>query len=150
MATILTTEIEINASPEKVWNILMDFEKYPDWNPFIKSITGNPSEGNKIEARIEPPNGSAMTFRPTVLRLETNQEFRWLGHLLFPGLFDGEHFFILKDNGNGKTTFIQGEKFGGILVPLFKKMLDNNTRRGFVLMNEALKKRSELGLLSER
>jgi hypothetical protein len=36
-----------------------------------------------------------MTFRPTVLNAETNRELRWLGHLLAPGLFDGEHSFTI-------------------------------------------------------
>lgn len=80
-----------------------------------------------------------MTFKPKVLAFEANQEFRWIGHLLIPGLFDGEHRFQLIDNGNGTTTFIQSEKFKGILVPLFKKMLDINTVNGFNEMNQKLK-----------
>jgi hypothetical protein len=43
----------------------------------------------------------------------------------------------------GKTTFIQSEKFKGILVPLFQKMLDNNTVAGFHTMNQKLKELSE-------
>ena len=35
----IKTEIIINSKPEKVWNILTNFEKYPEWNPFIKSIS---------------------------------------------------------------------------------------------------------------
>ena len=143
MAKEIKTEILINASPEKVWAILTDFQNYPNWNPFIKSITGNVAVGNKIVARLEPPEVSGMTFKPKVLQFDKNKKFRWLGNLLFPGLFDGEHQFELIDNGNGTTTFIQSEKFNGILVPLFKKMLDVNTKNGFVLMNEKLKELSE-------
>jgi hypothetical protein len=139
----LSTEIQINATPEKIWNVLTQFEQYPDWNPFIKSIQGIASEGKKIKARIEPPEASGMTFQPRVLAFKPHQEFRWLGHLLFPGLFDGEHFFLLKDNGNGTTTFVHGETFSGILVPLFKKMLDHNTKKGFEMMNNALKQKAE-------
>ncbi|WP_228479091.1 SRPBCC family protein [Flavobacterium soyangense] len=46
-----------------------------------------------ITAKIEPLEAKGMTFKPKVLAFETNKEFRWLGHLLFPGLFDGEHKF---------------------------------------------------------
>ena len=84
-----------------------------------------------------------MTFKPTILAFEKNKEFRWLGHLLFPGLFDGEHKFELIDNKNGTTTFIQSEKFKGILVPLFAKMLDNSTTDGFTQMNKKLKELAE-------
>ena len=38
MTKQIKTSIHINATKEKVWEILMDFEKYPEWNPFIKSI----------------------------------------------------------------------------------------------------------------
>ena len=143
MAKEIKTEILINASPEKVWAILIDFESYPKWNPFIKSITGNVAVGNTIVARLEPPEASGMTFKPKVLSFDKNQKFSWLGHLLFPGLFDGEHQFKLIDNGNGTTTFIQSEKFQGILVPLFKKMLDVNTVNGFNQMNQKLKELAE-------
>ncbi len=143
MAKEIKTEILINSTPEKIWKILTDFSEYPNWNPFIKSITGNISVGNKITALIEPPEAKGMTFKPKVLAFETNKEFRWIGHLLFPGLFDGEHKFELTDNKNGTTTFRQSEKFGGILVPLFKKMLDVNTTNGFNLMNKKLKELAE-------
>ena len=143
MAKEIKTEILINAAPEKVWAILTNFENYPNWNPFIKSITGTPIVGKKIKARLEPPGANGMTFVPKVLAFEKNKEFRWIGHLLLPGLFDGEHKFELIDNGNGTTLFKQSEKFHGILIPFFKKMLDVNTVNGFNLMNHKLKELAE-------
>lgn len=143
MSKEIKTEITINANPIKVWKLLTDFENYPNWNPFIKSINGEVKVGNKITARIEPPDASGMTFKPIVLTYEPNKELRWIGTLLFKGLFDGEHKFELVDNRNGTTTFIQSERFNGILVPLFAKQLDNNTKRGFELMNKKLKEMAE-------
>lgn len=139
MSTQIKTEIVIDAAPEKVWAILTDFGNYPKWNPFIKSIKGEVKVGNRIIIKIEPPDAKRMTFKPKVSTFETNKELRWLGHLLFPGLFDGEHRFQLIDNINGTTTFRQSEIFKGVLVPLFKKQLNNNTKRGFEEMNKKLK-----------
>jgi len=68
-----------------------------------------------------------------------NRDLSWLGHLIIPGLFDGEHTFRLDDNHNGTTTFIHSENFSGLLVPLFRKMLEENTREGFIQMNNKLK-----------
>jgi hypothetical protein len=84
-----------------------------------------------------------MSFRPTVLVAEPNQELRWLGHLWFSGLFDGEHSFSIEPLGEGWVRFIQRERFGGLLVPFHSKMLDRDTRRGFEEMNRALKVRAE-------
>ncbi len=139
MAKEITTEVIINAIPEKVWAVFTNFSNYPLWNPFIKSVTGTIAVGHRIAVRLEPPGGNGMTFKPKVLAFDMNKEFRWLGNLFFPGLFDGEHIFELIDNGNGTTTFRQSEKFKGILVPLFKKMLDTTTKNAFNLMNMKLK-----------
>jgi hypothetical protein len=139
----ITTEILIQAPPKKVWTILTDFGKYPEWNPFIKSVTGEVAVGKEISILLAPPESSEMTFSPTVLAFEPNKELRWLGHFWFTGLFDGEHKFELIDNGNGTTTFRQSEKFGGILVWLFSSKLDVNTVNGFKLMNEKLKELAE-------
>ncbi len=143
MAKEIKTQIVINASTEKVWQVLTNTQQFPKWNPFIKSINGDLVVGKKITVRLEPPKAKGMTFKPTILAFEKNKEFRWLGHLLFPGLFDGEHKFELIDNKNGTTTFIQSEKFKGILVPLFAKMLDNSTTDGFTQMNKKLKELAE-------
>lgn len=139
----ITTSIIFNAASEKVWDILIDFENYGKWNPFIKSIVGEVKVGNTLQVTIEPPNGSTMKFKPTLLVVNPQKELRWKGKLLFKGLFDGEHFFYIIDNENGTITFTQREKFTGILIPFFKKMIQVNTKNGFVLMNEKLKEIAE-------
>jgi len=139
----LYTAIEIEAPAERVWQVLTDFEQFPDWNPFVRRIKGEAKSGTKLEAYLQPPGGRGMTFRPDVLKAEPNREFRWLGRLFFPGLFDGEHFFIIEPLGPDRVRFTHGELFSGLLVPLLAKSLDTNTRRGFELMNEALKARAE-------
>jgi hypothetical protein len=139
----LKTTIDINSTPTKVWQILLDFEKYPEWNPFIKSIRGKPKVGEKIEAKIHPPGQRDMTFKPVILKVDKNKELRWIGHLIFPGIFDGEHVFVIETLDNSKILFRHEEKFSGILVPIFWKSLYQHTRIGFIEMNQALKERAE-------
>jgi hypothetical protein len=138
------TEIEINASAQKVWRVLTDFGAYADWNPFIRRLGGEISVGARLQVYIQPSGGKGMSFRPTVLVAEPNQELRWLGHLWFPGIFDGEHSFSIEPHGEGRVRFVQQERFKGLLVPFLSKMLDRDARRGFEEMNRALKQRAEL------
>ena len=140
MAKEIKTEIVIHSSPKKVWKILTDFENYPNWNPFITYIKGNLEKGNKIVVNINPPNGSKMVFKPTILTKIENKELVWQGKVLFRGLFDGTHKFELIDNKNGTTTFIQSEKFNGIFVGLFNPQ---KTQKGFNEMNKKLKELAE-------
>jgi hypothetical protein len=85
-----------------------------------------------------------MRFRPTVLAVEPKREFRWKGKLVIPGLFDGEHIFMLEPKSDTHLVFRQGEVFSGLLVPLFRRSLDGATKQGFIAMNEALKREAEV------
>jgi len=68
---------------------------------------------------------------------------RWVGHLLVPGLFDGEHSLAIHPLEGNRVRFVQHEAFKGVLVRLLARSLDKNTLRGFEEMNEALKERVE-------
>lgn len=116
----------------------MDFENYPKWNPFVKSISGEQKVGAKLKVSLP-----GMNLTPNIVSLKKQREFKWLGHFLFKGLFDGKHQFELHESGNGFTTLIHKEDFTGILVTLFKNMLDTKTKTGFEAMNLALKIRAE-------
>jgi len=137
------TEIEINASPEKIWDILTDFTAFPTWNPFVKRTDGKPIAGQRLHVTIQPQGSKGMSFAPTVLEATPNKELRWIGRLFLPGIFDGEHTFRIEALDVGRVRFIHEEQFQGLLVPLFAKSLDDGTRAGFVAMNQALKARAE-------
>ncbi|MFQ5998554.1 MAG: SRPBCC family protein, partial [Candidatus Bathyarchaeia archaeon] len=136
----IVTEIDINASPSRVWQILTEFSAYPNWNPFARRIEGKLEVGSKLEVVLKPPKAKGMTFRPVVLKAKPNEEFRWLGKLGGLGfLFTGEHFFILKPTRENATRLVHGEKFTGLLTSLLWKSIDTDSRQGFIQFNEALK-----------
>lgn len=136
------TEIEIAAPPARVWEVLTDFAAYPAWNPLIVEAGGAARAGERLRIRVRIPGYPPTTFRPTVLAVELPRELRWRGRLLLPGLFDGEHLFRLEPLEGGRTRLVQAERFRGVLVPFFRKMLAA-TERGFEAMNRALRERAE-------
>ena len=139
----ISTEIEINATNGKVWAILTDLNRFADWNPFIREAAGELRSGSQLNIRIEPPGGKTMTFKPIVTRVAPEREFRWIGRLKIPGLFDGEHIFEIETSDENSVRFIQREHFRGLLVPLLWRSLESKPRQGFNDMNEALKKEAE-------
>ena len=139
----LRTEIEINSSPERVWKILTDFDKYEQWNPFIHKIIGQPKEGTKIEIHIETPGGKNRKYGPTLTKVDEGRELRWLGKSSLPGFLNGEHIFAIEQLGPQRIRFVQREVFDGLLTSLFGKSLDTDVRQGLEEMNRALKERAE-------
>lgn len=139
----LETEIIINATAENVWGILTDFERFPQWNPFIVKLEGKPIIETRLRAELK--NGSGVSvFKPKVLVAEKNKAFEWLGSLPIPGLFNGHHFFRIETVSPTQVKFIHGEEFTGLLAGIIMKQIGEQTRNGFISMNKALKERAEV------
>jgi uncharacterized protein YndB with AHSA1/START domain len=49
----LRADIEIQASAERVWQLLTDFASFPQWNPFIRRASGEPKKGTKLEVYLQ-------------------------------------------------------------------------------------------------
>lgn len=138
----LRTEIEIQASPEKVWQALTNLEKYPDWNPFIHHAIGLAEIGKAVDIDFQS-DSKGLKLHCIVVKAQPNRELSWKYHVVHPWLFQGEHSFTIEPLGENRVRFIDREEFNGLLVPLQAKDIDTNTRRGFEEMDKALKTRAE-------
>jgi hypothetical protein len=147
--TELRTEVEINAPVSHVYQVLTDFEHYPAWNPFITSIAGTLASGQELSVEMSLPEGKTYLLKPRLTQVSENSELRWRGHFLLPALLDADHFFQLTERGPELTRVVQGENFSGFLLRFAGNAL-TLTARGFVYMNQALKKRAESTWRAER
>jgi hypothetical protein len=138
----LRTEIEIQATPDKVWQVLTSLDKYPEWNPFIHHAIGKAQVGEKVNITFKS-GSKEMTLHCTVVKVEPNKELRWKYHVVLPILFSGEHSFIIEQVESNKVRFIDREIFNGLLVSSQAKDIDTNSKQGFEAMDKALKARAE-------
>ena len=83
-----------------------------------------------------------MTIEPRLLVVEPERELRWKGRLLIPGLFDGEHAFVLTPLEDGRTRVDQSERFAGLLLPIAKSLVYDATVESFHALDAALAKRA--------
>lgn len=119
------------------------FAAYPQWNPFLTRANGTARRGERLTIRMQPVGGRGMTFRPTILEADPGRRLRWLGHLLLPGIFDGEHSFDVEPLDEGRVRLVQHEVYRGLLVPLMARSLDRHTLPALEQINQALKRRAE-------
>jgi len=139
----LDNAVEINASAERVWQLLTDFAQFPQWNPFIQRVSGEPIAGSRLDVTIQPSGTEATTIRPIVMKAEPNRELRWRGQWLTSGLLDDEHIFTIEPLETGRVRFTQREIFTGIFSSFAAHRRNTDTRRGFREMGQALKLRAE-------
>lgn len=137
--TSVQTKIEIDAPAKDVRAVLYNFGDYPTWNPFIVKVDGPVAKGSTVMVTVKPVGKSALSGKTIVTSL-TDTRLAWTGSLAIPGLFRGDHEFIIEEQGPNKTMFYQNEKMSGIIVPFFDFKPE---AAGFELMNDALKKRAE-------
>jgi hypothetical protein len=138
MKTVSST-IDIDAPPSRVWDVLTDLAAYPEWNPLFPQASGQIAVGQRLTLATRPTVGRAMTIKPKLLAVQPGAELRWVGGL--PGIIGGEHSFTLTAAGNG-TRVVQSETFRGLLVPLSGKML-GGLEADYAALNRALKQRVE-------
>ncbi|KAK9461976.1 uncharacterized protein V1516DRAFT_673425 [Lipomyces oligophaga] len=152
MGKIISTSIVINAKPEKVREVFLDFKSHSEWDPFITRIevykpreSGVVKPGNQLLIDLTSPDGKVVTMYPIVLE-NSETLFSWHGKLTFDLIFGGSHSFEFQprqnSDGSISTTLIQKEEFSGVLVPIFNSFLDSVEQR-FIAVNEALKRRVE-------
>lgn len=139
----IKTEALISAPVEVVWETLVNFENYKNWNPFIYDVVGTVNIRDKVKITLQDESKNKMSFKARILENEKNREFRWIGKLWVAGLFDGEHSFVLEKISANQTKLIHSEEFNGILVKPFLKTLQTKTKYNFERMNNALKLKLE-------
>lgn len=133
-------EIVIEASPQKVWDVILDFPNYAQWNTQLFYLGGDLKPGGTLHLKLAVSEADPYEFKPIISHWEENQKFAWLAITGFPRVFDGEHFFELYELPEGKTLLVNREEYRGILSLLIKNLpMMKNAPEGFEQMNLAFK-----------
>ncbi len=140
---ILKTQITINASPQKIWQVLKALNLYATWNPFIIYGNGQFEAGGKFSFILKAPGEKPKLFRSRFKKIEENSELRWLKRALFPGIFDTEHIITLQQTTSGETQLHYHQHFSGLLSRWFFNRLEYSYLAGMKKMNQALKELCE-------
>ncbi len=136
-------EIEINASPERVWKVLTDFSSYSSWNPLITSAGGTAKTDSVLTLRLQPPQSRTLALKARVLHYERLRQIRWRGAAWgVPLLLSSEQSFTLEALPDGRTKVVQQAAATGLLRGLIGPS-DQHALSGLEAMNQALKARAE-------
>jgi hypothetical protein len=141
MVREIATEIEIDASAQRIWEVLADFAAYPHWNPFLLKVDGVPGTAQRIRFWFELPRGFRAPACAKVLKADQGRELRWAGSI--PGLLRAEHYFVIERTGAARVRFRHGEIFSGWFLPLVWPILRGRGPEVYEAMNVALKRRVE-------
>lgn len=134
--------VEIDAPPDAVWDALLAFDTYPEWNPLARTV-----EGIAVDATSGAERRDAFAYRPrpvgpTIVAVDPPGRLAWHDRLAVPFAFDRYHeFHLVPIEGGRRTRLLQRETVRGALVAL--AFDEARLERAFVAMNEAIATRAE-------
>jgi hypothetical protein len=137
-------QIDIDAVPPQVWDVLTDFATYTIWNPYIYPVklSGNLEPGATLEVTLHF-GGKVITYQPTITVVRPNEELGLKGRAYITGVFDRQLQFKLEPLGTDRTHLTSHEVFTGVLIPFYRGLV-GDAQHGLTEMIEALKDRVEL------
>jgi carbon monoxide dehydrogenase subunit G len=134
------TNIEIKAPAERVWSVMRDVERWPEWTPTVTRIrrTGNGPLAVGSRATIWQPK--LLPARWEVVELKDNDRtFTWMTRGPGMRLF-GRHSVEPTRDGSRATLSL---KFTGPLGGFFARLTRRLNERYLALEAQGLKQQSE-------
>jgi len=146
MAGLFECKIQIDAPPEYVWKVLVDFERYGEWNPFLTKVEGKAEIGAEIALYVKlSPEKEAMRFsKEMIISLKENQHLSYDSHFLSSSLFNTVRWQTIRpcDDGN-KSIYHSHQKISGVASWPITQLYGDRISEGFEASSLAFKKRVE-------
>ncbi|HEY2783204.1 MAG TPA: SRPBCC family protein [Steroidobacteraceae bacterium] len=131
--------VDIDAPPQKVFAVLCDVERWPEWTPTMSRVQrldeGPFSVGSRAEVR-QPK------LRPAVwqvTQLEENRDFTWTTRSAGLRMKAGH---LIEPSGNGSRVALSFE-MSGLIAPLVARLYGSLIEEYVATESQGLKKRSE-------
>lgn len=136
--------VEIAAPAELVWEVMVDYERYPEWNPFTVAVETTLKVGDPIDLHLPMPDGTEGTFvnrefirrveEPTYLLYDTGEQM--------PGIFAYREQFI-EPLDAARCTYRTTDTFSGEHAAAVIEATGDWVKAGFDAVALALKERAE-------
>jgi hypothetical protein len=129
-------EIDVAATPDVVWEVLTDFDRWQEWNPEVKSMS---FEGPLAPGAMFRWKAGPGTIVSTVEEIDRPRYIRWRGRTLSIAALHEWRF----EGRDGGTQVETDESFSGMLARLLRGSLQKQLDRALEEGLEHLKREAE-------
>lgn len=139
--------VDIAAPPGAVWQVMTDFDRYGEWNPFAVRCATSLVPGDPIDMSVQfiLPGRRPLRQREWVRTHSHGREFSYAMKPLPLGALRSLRTQSIAPLADGRTRYTSHFELSGWLHPLVRLLLGARLRRGFHAMTASLATRAELG-----
>jgi hypothetical protein len=109
----------IRASADRIWKLLTDAPRFPQWNSTVTSVDGVIAAGQTLKLQV--PSAPGRVFKPKVSAFEPGRSMVWSDGIA--PMFKGVRTFTLTPGAEGTTVFEMTERYAGLMLPMIKGSL---------------------------
>jgi len=141
---IITSDtVEIGTPSQWVWDILTDFECYPEWNPFTTTAKGRLALGNSLDLYVVMPSRGDRTQTEIISTIAPPNQLAWGMTLGFKKLLSARREQILTTIDSQRCSYTTNDAFNGLLAALVYRLFYDDIKSGFNNVAYALRDRAE-------
>lgn len=136
--------VEIDAPAQLVWDVLVDYARYPEWNPYTVRVETSLRIGEVIDLYLPDPAKPGETFlnREYVRVLDAPHHLQYDTAEELPGIHAVRDQWVV-DLGGGRSSYRTTDAFTGPVAKTVHDLQGQWVKDGFDAVAHALKARAE-------
>ena len=141
---VTSVTVEIAAPASFVWDVLVDYASYPEWNPYTIAVDTTLEIGERIDLTLPNPDGSdgTMLNREFIRVVDPPHHLRYDTGSEYPGLLGMRDQYVT-ELAPDRCTYHTTDTLSGELADLVMESNGAWIKAGFDSVAEALKVRAE-------
>lgn len=143
MTFVIDHDLAVDAPSDRVWAVVCDLARYPEWNPFVVSCSSTLVVGDPIFMRVRLFALFAQPQREQILEHLPGRRLCYglpAGGL---GALSSRRCHDVTPEGAARARYVSRFALSGWLVPVVRGLLGAQLRTGFTAMSEAIRRRAE-------
>jgi Regulator of chromosome condensation (RCC1) repeat len=137
------SEARIAAPAARVWEVLMDLPRYPDWNPYTIAMQSTLQIGDPMIMSVKMSESLTLEQTEYIRVLEPGHKVCWGIDTDSPEFNSGERCQWLEELPQGGTLYVTEDLIEGTANPLVTALFGDAVENGFDAVALALKEHLE-------
>ncbi|WP_330249540.1 SRPBCC domain-containing protein [Nocardia sp. NBC_00565] len=143
MSLVIDATVEIDAPAELVWQVITDFPRYGEWNPFCVEASSTLVPGEPIDMLVKTSGSSTRRQREWIRSHTPGTEFSYSMKPTPVGALHSLRSHKVTALTPDRTRYESHFELAGWLQPVVAALLGKNLKNGFAGMTEGIQKQAE-------